>query len=488
MIKIKFKKLLFSFIAFIFVFSMITSAFASNEIVINTTDTNETEDSTSTISGNTSLEIVENNICEIDIGGIGSFEKKITEYNAVEKSVTLTLTVTNTKDVEENYKDVEIFFVIDNSSSMLEEYNGISRKQAVINSANSLAEKLFDSNPNVKIGIVAFSSGEPEGTINDATLRLSLSNSEDEVKNAITNLSELNVGLRTNIEAGLTIAQQNFSSTEDVDRYVVLLTDGVPNNALDDIYATYSEIVATRTKAKLEELENSGVKVIAAMINLDSDTVEPTTTKTYRALAEEIFGTEDASTTSTYFYIPDDELEDTIVNDIFDSLIVTVDNTLRNITITDYFPQEIIDNFTFEYVASPNIGTVSQEIDTSNNSITWTIELLSEGETATLSYKLTLRDDYDTNIIEQILPTNTNVDITAENNGEEIDVSSDVSPTIRVLYDEEVIVTLPDDDNTVADTPIPQAGETVTIWCILAIILISIAIGRMIYLRKYSDK
>ena len=489
MVKISFKKFLFAFVAFIFVFSMMTSVLATNDIALNTPSGNETQNTTQTAQGTTSLEIVEDTVCHIDVGGIGEFEKKITDYDATEKSVTLTLTMTNTKEVEESYKDVEIFFVIDNSSSMVESYIGDkTRKQAVIDSANSLVDKLFASNPNVKIGVVGFSSldttvGETEGTINDATLRLELSNSQDDVKGAITNLSNLNVGPRTNIEAGLTIAQENFSDEENVNRYVVLLTDGVPNNDTNGTFGTYSGVVATRTKAKLEEMENAGTQIVAAMINLDSETIEPTTQRTYRDLAEEIFGTEENSTTSAYFYIPDDELEDTIVNDIFNNLVVTTDNTLRNITITDYFPQEIIDNFNFEYVASPNIGEVSQSIDTTNNSITWNIELLSEGEVATLVYKLTLKDDYDEEIIDQILPTNTHVDITGENNGEQIDSTSDESPTIVVKY-EEPTITPP--DNTVSPDPIPQTGEGIgLIVAIVAIIVIAV-ISRMVYMKKIN--
>ena len=489
MVKISFKKFLFAFVAFIFVFSMMTSVLATNDIALNTPSGNETQNTTQTAQGTTSLEIVEDTVCHIDVGGIGEFEKKITDYDATEKSVTLTLTMTNTKEVEESYKDVEIFFVIDNSSSMVESYIGDkTRKQAVIDSANSLVDKLFASNPNVKIGVVGFSSldttaGETEGTITDATLRLELSNSQDDVKGAITNLSNLDVGPRTNIEAGLTIAQENFSDEENVNRYVVLLTDGVPNNDTNGTFGTYSGVVATRTKAKLEEMENAGTQIVAAMINLDSETIEPTTQRTYRDLAEEIFGTEENSTTSAYFYIPDDELEDTIVNDIFNNLVVTTDNTLRNITITDYFPQEIIDNFNFEYVASPNIGEVSQSIDTTNNSITWNIELLSEGEVATLVYKLTLKDDYDEEIIDQILPTNTHVDITGENNGEQIDSTSDESPTIVVKY-EEPTITPP--DNTVSPDPIPQTGEGIGLIVAIVVIIAIAVISRMVYMKKIN--
>lgn len=502
MLKHTFKKYLFAFIAFLFIFSLTTTTVLASDITLNSDDANNTED---TVQRTTTLEVVENNVCNIDLGDYANFQKQITEFNETEKSVTLTLTLTNLKSIEESNRNVEIFLVIDNSSSMLEGSVGnMTRKQAVINSANQLVDKLYATNPNVEVGVVGFSSldttaGEQEGTINDASLQSELSNSASTVKSAISGLSNLDVGPRTNIEAGLTIAERNFSSDENTARYIILLTDGVPNNAIDGTFSTYSGVVATRTKGKLESLEQNGIEIISAMINLDGERVEPTTQRTYRDLAEEIFGTESQPTTSEYFYITDDEIEDTIVNDIFDSLVIRVDNTLRNITVVDYFPQEIIDNFNFEYVATPNIGTVSQEVDTTNNSITWTIELLSEGETASLSYKLTLKDDYDEAIIDQILPTNTQVDLSGENNGNNLSQTSDVSPTIRVNY-EEPVVPEPDPeepepqepvnivDNTVAPEPLPQTGSS-DIEFIVVISLIAIAgIARFIYLKNNKEK
>ena len=176
MLKTNFKKFIFAFIAFIFVFSMTTSVFATDAIgntVINTVETEnivstpETNDDS--VYANTSLELVEDTVCKIDVGGYGEFTKQITEFNEAEKSATLTLTMTNTKTVEESQKDVEIFFVIDNSSSMVQTYNDVTRKEAVINSASSLIDKLYEKNSKAKIGIVGFSSldsskGETEGT------------------------------------------------------------------------------------------------------------------------------------------------------------------------------------------------------------------------------------------------------------------------------------------------------------------------------------
>lgn len=474
MIKTNFKKIVCAFAVFLFLFSMILTS--------NATDTNS-------IYSNTTLELVEDNICHIDFGGIGEFEKKITEFDETKKSATLTLTFKNIKSVEEDQKDVEIFFVIDNSSSMTQDYvDGITRKDAVIKSANSLIEKLFNSNPNVKIGVVGFSSldssaGETEGTINDAKLQVGLSNSKDEVTNAVSSLSTLKTGPRTNIEAGLTIAEDNFSSEANTERYLVLLTDGVPNNATDGTFAKYSGVVASRTKNKLEEIKESGISIIGAMINLDSETIEPTTNKTYRELSEEIFGTVQNPTTDVYYYITDEDIENTIVNDIYDDLVIRTDNTLKNIVIKDYFPQEIIDNFNFEYVASPNIGTVSQKIDTTDNSITWNIELLSEGEIATLSYKLTLKTDYNQEIIDKILPTNTKVEITGENNNKEITQNSSESPTIRVKYKKPDTV-----DNSISPNPIPQTGKSNIEFIVIVSILAIIIIARIVYLKNSTNK
>ena len=490
MFKLCAKKIIFIMLVIALLFSISSPVLATSQI---NPDTNE--ETTSNVESNTTLEVVENNICHIEVGDIGEFNKQITAYDEAEKSVTLTLTFRNIKEVEESYRNVEIFFVIDNSSSMTESFVGEgTRKAEVMQSAKSLTEKLFTSNPNVKIGVVGFSSldtakGETEGTINDAKLMVGLSNSKSDVSQAITSLENTETGPRTNIEAGLTIAEQNFSNTEGVDRYIVLLTDGVPNNAIDGTYATYGGVVATRTKNKIEEIKSSGTKIIGAMINLPAETIEPTTQKTYRELSEEIFGTIEQPLADVFYYVSDEQIESTIVNDIYDDLKVVTDNTLKNITIVDYFPQEIIDNFDFEYVASPNIGTVSQEIDRTNNSITWHIEMLSAGEEASLSYKLILKEDFNKEIIDKILPTNENVDITAEDDNTRYEESSDVSPTVVVKEDvvEPEPTPEPDKpitDNTVSDKPIPQTGDN-SILFVVAISILSIAIiARFIYIRN----
>lgn len=62
----------------------------------------------------------------------------------------------------------------------------------------------------------------------------------------------------------------------------------MPNNDINGHFLEYSDTVLLGTKSKLESIEASGISIISAMINLN-DTVEPTTQKTYRELAETVF-------------------------------------------------------------------------------------------------------------------------------------------------------------------------------------------------------
>ena len=59
MLKHTFKKYLFAFIAFLFIFSLTTTTVLASDITLNSDDANNTED---TVQGTTTLEVVENNV------------------------------------------------------------------------------------------------------------------------------------------------------------------------------------------------------------------------------------------------------------------------------------------------------------------------------------------------------------------------------------------------------------------------------------------
>lgn len=169
------------------------------------------------------------------------------------------------------------------------------------------------------------------------------------------------------------------------------------------------------------------------LTGIDDETYVPaTTTKSFGEIITEIFGTASNPTVGQFYYVTDDQVETTITNDIYNSLVPET-KTLKNIKIVDYFPAEIINNFDFVYVSEANIGDISATVDKTNNSITWTIPELASGQTATVQYKLKLKENFDSSIVGKILNTNEKVDITYEDyDGQEQSKTSDVSPKLKL--------------------------------------------------------
>ena len=454
------KKILSIFCIFTFLLSLCSPCFAATVSASKTT-----------------MSVVDKSICEINLKKMGKFTKELTSFDANKKEVTITLTLKNIMEQESITKPIEMFLILDNSHSMTSTYEEKEKRQYVAETASSFVNALFDHYENAKIGIVSFSSvdlGSTLGTENDAKLLLNLTDSKDAVQNTINNYTTTE-GPFTNIEAGLTIAENNFTNNADSQKYIVLISDGVPNLCLDtNTTLTYSGVVATNTRNKLISLKNKGYNIFSVLMGLaESNTPNPSAptiadgsrNMTYRELAEEIFGTTSTPTAGSFYYIDYSNLSETVNTDIFNKITYSKDNTLKNIVVKDYFPREILENFNFEYVKSPNIGKVSAEVDSSDNSITWEIELLKEGEIATLSYKLTLKDEYNEEIVDKILPTNTKVDIAFKTVDGKGNSNSDVSPKVKLVV-----------DKTISKDPIPQTGVYNVLFIILASTLIVFAV------------
>lgn len=407
------------------------------------------------------MTVVEEPVCTIEIGENSNFEKQLIEKNLNNKEVTLQLQVTN--EETSTQPTGEIMLVIDNSLSMedtVDETSTTTREDLVINSANTLVNTILNGNDNLQVGVVSFSTNTDvslEGTIEDASLVSDLTSDPQALVSAISNIQY--TGPRTDLEAGLNLASQYFTE-EDNNKYIIVLTDGVPNVALDYDKVYYSDDVINKTKAQLQALDTAGYDVITMLTGITEEDAQPIPDgKTYGEIIEEIFGTEEAPTVGKFYYVQDSEIEQTITNDIYNDLL-PIEHVLTDITITDYFPAEIVNNFEFAYVSEPNIGTISTQIDTQNNSITWTISELQPGETATVQYTLSLEEDFDSSIVGPILDTNERVDITYTNfDGETVEETSDVTPKLKLT---EPPVTLP-----AAGTPIMIALFVIVVGAII---------------------
>lgn len=416
------------------------------------------------------MSVVEEPICTIQLSDNSKFEKKLISKNLQNKEVTLQLQVTN----EEKSKKPtgEIMLVLDNSESMkLETSTGSVRKDLVFESAKTLVSNLLKDNENLKIGVVSFSTNtdaSKEGTTEDAQVVSKLSNDSNALLNSISSIEA--TGPRTDLEAGLEVASGEFTKTDN-SKYMIVLTDGVPNVALNYDKVYYSDDVIAKTKAKLEALKKANVNVITMLTGINTPEGTPTgASKTYNQIITEIFGTQENPTAGTFYYVTDDKVESTIKTDIYNSL-VPEEKTLKDIKIVDYFPKEIIDNFDFSYVSKANIGEISATVDKTNNSITWNIPSLAIGQTATVQYKLKLKENFDSAIVNKILNTNEKVDTTYtdfDNNSQS--KTSDVSPKLKL-----------------AEPPatLPKAGTTTFIAItVLAVSLLVFSITKLTILKN----
>ena len=429
------------------------------------------------------MEIVEDNICKIELNDSSNFEKKIIDSNLPNNEVTLQLKVSNNSKAI--IPEGELILVIDSSNSMDTVVSGATtRKDIVLDSANELVTKLLEANSStLKIGVVTFSTGTEKdpstgylitGTAADAQKVSDLTNNVNELTNKISAIE--GTGQYTNLDSGLQLAKKCFS-TEDNNKYMIVLTDGLPNLAVgyNDL-VTYDGLtnVINQTKSTLNSL--SGINVTTMLTGIDNDeaTFRATGTNiyTYGQVIQQVFGTEQNPTIGKFYNINDNEIEETIKNNIYRDLL-PVSYSLDDITVIDYFPQYIVDNFELTYVDGIDISNISADIDPATNSIIWNIKKLPAGTSATIQYKLTLKSDFDEAIIGKILDTNEKVDITYKDfDGTPSEKTSDVTPKIKLTLPPAPVV-----DNTVAPLPLPDTGSPIVIISFISLITLSIFLG-----------
>lgn len=427
---------------------------------------------------NVTMSVVEEPICTINFGTNSFVERSIISKDLDNKEITLQLKAVNN---EESLKPTgEIMLVIDNSKSMLDLVsNGKTREDLVIESAKSLISNLLEDNSKLKIGVVSFSTNSDiskEGSLEDAKIVSELTNNIDSLISSVSSIQY--DGPRTNLNAGISLAKQYFSDeTDNAHKYVIVLSDGVPNVAVNYDKNYYSDDVISKTKSELESLSSVADNVIVMLTGISNGTsIASPSTKTYDQIISEIFGTTLQPTIGKFYYIADDKIEETIKSDIYEDLL-PISQSFTNLKIVDYFTDEIVNNFSFSYVKEPNLGTISEQIDKLTNSITWTIPELKSGETAIVQYKLKLNENYDSNIVDKILNTNSKLDLTYTDFSNKTDTkTSDITPKVK-LVEPEVKEDLP--------KVLPKAGSTTLFGIIGLIIIVAFISGiRYFFIRN----
>ena len=421
------------------------------------------------------MSVVAEPTATINFGTKSTVERSVISKDLGNKEITLQLKVTNN---ETNLKPTgELMLVIDNSKSMLDKVSDTkTREDLVLESAQTLITNLLKNNSELKIGVVSFSTNSDiskEGTSEDAKLISNLTNDYSKLKTAISNIQY--DGPRTDLQAGISLAKTQFTDkTDRAHKYIIVLSDGVPNVAINYDKKYYSDDVISKTKSELQSLSDITDNIYIMLTGIkDGDSVASPSTKTYNQIIESIFGTEEKATIGNFYYITDDKIADTI-STIYKSLL-PISQSFSNIVVKDYFTDEIVKNFDFSYVKNPNFGTISSKIDTTTNSITWDIPELKVGETAIVQYKLKLKENFDEKIINKVLNTNSKLDLSYTDSSNVTNTkSSDITPKVKLTEN------LP--------TELPKAGTTIFFGIMGIVVVIAIAFGIKYILVKNSMK
>ena len=432
-------------------------------------------------SADVKMEIVEDNVCTIKLNEKENLEKKLVENDLDKHQVTLQLKVNNA--AEAKIPSGEMMLVIDSSNSMNQKVDdNTTRKELVLNSANKLIESLLKANPTtLKIGVVTFSTSSQKdengnliiGTEADAQKVCDFTNNVQTLKSKISAIE--GTGQYTNLDSGLKLAKSQYTS-EDNNKYMIVLTDGLPNIAIghNDLtsYKGLTDVI-TATKATLKSLDNVDVMTMLTGIDTEDATfrMEGENKYTYGQVIQEVFGTESKPTVGKFYKINDNQIEKTITETIYRELL-PVENALTDIVVKDYFPEYIVNNFEMTYVEGIDTSNVSAKIDTETNSITWNLAKLGANQSATIQYRLTLKDEFDEKIIGEILDTNDSVEVTYNDfDGSTKTEKSDVTPKIKLTKIEVPV------DNTVAPEPIPKAGSPMVIVGMILVVAVAMFFG-----------
>ena len=192
---------------------------------------------------------------------------------------------------------LQFFIALDCSYSMRYtnvEYNGETRSRldVAVEAAKELCQTLVDSGDNIYIGLVFFSGTNYRAV--SLTKDLNLLNSA---------LDDINTNdwytANTNIVGALDkVYNSYYNNTEDSNRYVAIISDGVPTSDgntetyTDDSDATiYSKLdtISETTAAKLDELLGNGVKVISLITKSEDPTEDQYVQKIFNGDHSTIF-------------------------------------------------------------------------------------------------------------------------------------------------------------------------------------------------------
>ena len=470
----------------------------------------------------------------------GHISKEIVNSNKDIGEVTVEVKLSNVKKEQENtqiYDSTEIYLIVPESIVAKQE-----KFTKLLNNIETLSSKILSRNSNTKIGIIGIKGtisdvttkedgnaiigdrdeGDVEGRESDTEIVSTPTNDINQLKNDLNSMNNEKIKYKSNLQAAIKKANESFSN--NVNKILISLYDDVPDIAVgvkasvsyggwNSEYKTVEEAVkakhekiATYTRDEILKLKSSNVSFILLRPDdtsydetwYNSETGERVLDFDGSPYVQKLYGTEENPTYGKMYNFDENNIDNVITENIYKDVTEIIQSDISNIKIIDYFPQEIIDNFDFSYEDNPSIGNVSKNIDEESRTITWDIDALKGEETATLRYKLKIKDMKNEKLLNKTIETNEKVVLTYKDiDSKDYTVELTSSPKIQLseVTEQDMNTNLDNTNNnqkngidtTVAKKKIPQTGMNMVIIMpsITAILLIIIVLYKKY--KSYKD-
>ena len=470
----------------------------------------------------------------------GHISKEIVNSNKDTGEVTVEVKLSNVKKEQENkqfYDNTEIYLMVSENIILEEE-----KLAKFINNIETLSSKILNRNSSTKIGIIGIkgtisdmtytedgnaSIGDKDekdikGRESDAEVVSIPTNDINQLKNDLNNMNSAKNQYRLNLQAAIKKANESFSN--NVNKILISLYDDVPSIAIgveanvsyggwNSEYKTVEEAVkakhdkiATYTRDEILKLKSSNVSFILLRPDdtsydetwYNSETGEKVLDFDGSPYIQKLYGTKENPIYGKMYNFDENNIDNVITENIYKDVTEIIQSDISNIKIIDYFPQEIIDNFDFSYEDNPSIGNVSKNIDEESRTITWDIDVLKGEETATVRYKLKIKDMKNEKLLNKTIETNEKVVLTYKDiDSKDYTVEITSSPKIQLseVTEQDMNTNLDNTNNnqkngidtTVAKKKIPQTGMNMVIIMpsITAILLIIIVLYKKY--KSYKD-
>lgn len=166
----------------------------------------------------------------------------------IENVFDITLRVSTSTNISEFYRepDVAVAIVMDISNTMRDNFGGISRYQAAMDSAERFIDALADASNGIsKVGFVAFNTDAHEifglSSCANVTQATSLKNTMRQATGAIIGADGYGTSHSryTNIEAGLQRGYDMLKNAKNENKYIIFLSDGFPTTYIKSGYTGY---------------------------------------------------------------------------------------------------------------------------------------------------------------------------------------------------------------------------------------------------------